>query len=129
MLETTSLPFIGLLCDLVRTQRKLAHYCTVVENTFIDVIMNPPYLCMMIVSYRSRSYVICCELSNCLGRRQHAKTHDNRRQCISQLYAIVRVSCKISTIIALPRTGEIFKLFKNLVGTPRQYTRYSDSVR
>ena len=72
-LTTTTLPFIGPLYDLIGTRRKLAHYRTVVENTHRDV-MNLAYLCLMTVSYSSKSYVTRSEPAmtrQLLGQQDH----------------------------------------------------------
>ena len=60
------------------------------------------------------------------GGSEHARTYDNMRN----VYENCTTICYEKNSVHFGRSyGEIFKLFKNLVGSPRQCTRYGDMLR
>ena len=59
------------------------------------------------------------------------RTRENLRQktkCVRQLFDNLRMSYEKSSAHSGRSYGEIFKPFKNLVGSPRQSTRYGDML-
>ena len=67
------------------------------------------------------------------GGPEHARTYDNRRNvsenCATIYGWVTRSVREKLRPLWTPSCGEIFKLFKNLVGCPRQCTRYGNMLR
>ena len=119
------------------TRRQLAHCRTdVVTTTWRNVVVNPSYLGIIpyyVAASRTGPVITRTVSPWSTGGTEHARTNGNRRnvyeKCTTVYGWVTRsVREKLRTLWT-PSCGEIFKPFKNLVGSPRQCTRYDDMLR
>ena len=112
------------------------HCRIAVVTTRRNVVVNPSYLGIILyyVAASRMVPVITRTMSPwSTGGPEHVRTYDNRQTVYENCTTIYR--CVTRSVreklcpLWTPTCGEIFKPFKNLVGSPRQCTRYGVMLR
>ena len=119
-----------------KTRRQLVHCRIDAVTTRRNVAVNPSYLGIITyyVEASRRGPVITCTMSPwSTGGPEHERIYDNRRNvyenCTTIYGCVMRSVREKFCPLWTPSCGEIFKPFKNLVGSPRQCRRYGDMLR
>ena len=119
-----------------KTRRQLVHCRIDVVTTQRNVVVNPLYLGMIpyyVAASRTGSVITHTLSPWSTGGPEHARTYDNRRNVYENYTTIYgRVTRSVREELRplwTPSCGEIFKPFKNPVGSSRQCRRYGDMLR
>ena len=119
-----------------KTRRQLV-YCRIdVVTTRRNVVVNPSYLDIIpnhVAASLTGSVITHTMPPWSTGCPEHARVNDNRRNvyenCKPVYERVMRSVREKLRPLWTPSCGEIFKPFKNLVGSPRHCTRYGDMLR